>query len=225
VMQEVCHGGPAYPTEGGCMSHTLLEDVALLKVEHPGRVHFILSNHELAELTDYPIIKARKMLNLLFRSGLQQMYGEAAEAVRQAMLPFLRSLPLAVRLSTGIMICHSLPAQIDSHPFDPGVLDRPLEDADLIEGGAAFRLVWGRDYQEENAAAFARLVGAEIVITGHEPCVQGYLVPNSRQIILDCSGNQACYVMLPTTGKLSQQEIVQRIKSLNNNEPIQSPAR
>nr|NKB45418.1 hypothetical protein [Alphaproteobacteria bacterium] len=31
VLQEVCHGGPTYPSNGGCMSHTMLEDVARLK--------------------------------------------------------------------------------------------------------------------------------------------------------------------------------------------------
>src|SRR5690348_14028488 len=32
VLQEVCHGGPAYPGEmGGCMSHLLLEDCIRLK--------------------------------------------------------------------------------------------------------------------------------------------------------------------------------------------------
>src|SRR5512134_1591735 len=31
VMQEVCHGGPEYPGDGGCMSHLLLEVCARLK--------------------------------------------------------------------------------------------------------------------------------------------------------------------------------------------------
>ena len=31
VMQEVCHGGPTYPG-GGCMSHSLLEDVRSLEL-------------------------------------------------------------------------------------------------------------------------------------------------------------------------------------------------
>src|SRR5580704_18225003 len=26
ILQEVCHGGPTYPTNGGCMSHGMLED-------------------------------------------------------------------------------------------------------------------------------------------------------------------------------------------------------
>ena len=82
VMQEVCHGGPSYPGTGGCMSHMMLEDVARLKAEFPERVHFLMSNHELAELTDYPIVKNSKMLNLMFRFGMQEMYGPALDRVR-----------------------------------------------------------------------------------------------------------------------------------------------
>src|SRR5215467_3156852 len=35
IMQEVCHGGPEYPGDGGCMSHLLLEDCIRLKTEFP----------------------------------------------------------------------------------------------------------------------------------------------------------------------------------------------
>jgi hypothetical protein len=35
VLQEVCHGGPTYPQTGGCMSHTVLEDLAALKTQYP----------------------------------------------------------------------------------------------------------------------------------------------------------------------------------------------
>ena len=82
------------------MSHTILEDVAILKNKFPDRVHFILGNHELAELTDFPIQKNKQLLNLLFRLGLQQMYGPATEKIREAYLPFVQSCPLAVRLPT-----------------------------------------------------------------------------------------------------------------------------
>ena len=41
VVQEVCHGGPTYPQNGGCMSHAVVEDIARLKVQYPDRVHFL----------------------------------------------------------------------------------------------------------------------------------------------------------------------------------------
>ncbi len=212
IMQEVCHGGPTYPS-GGCMSHLMLEDVARLKTTYPRQFHFLLSNHELAELTDFPISKNRRVLNLLFRCGLQEMYGPAAESVREAAMVFLRSLPLAVRCGQTF-ISHSLPAQVDRWGFDLGVFDRPFTDDDLAAEGAAFQLVWGRDFRLENAEAFARLVEAELLIHGHEPCPDGFSTPNTRQVILDSATDRACYVTLRPGEKNSQKEVVDRIQRL-----------
>ena len=214
VMQEVCHGGPAYPL-GGCMSHLLLEDIAKLKIEFPERFHFILSNHELAELTDFAIMKSGKMLNLAFREGLQQLYGERSEEVRQAYLKFLGSCPLAVRLDSGVLICHSIPENVDRDGFPIEIFDSPLKQRDFRPRGPVFRLVWGRDFREENAAAFANLAKTQLLIHGHEPCEVGFQVPNSRQVILDCCAEDACYVMLPAFGTLAQQDVVERIAKLH----------
>jgi hypothetical protein len=215
VVQEVCHGGPSYPG-GGCMSHLLLEDVARWKVEFPDRFHFLLSNHELAELTDYPIMKQQQVLNLHFREGLQQMYGEATDAVRQAYCKFLSTCPLGVRLvESAALVTHSVPKQVVEQGFDASVLDRPLEAADVAYEGDAFRLMWGRDFRPENVDAFARIVGADVLITGHEPCDDGYCVPNGRQVILDCCGDNACYAVLPLDRRLTQKQIVRHIARLS----------
>ena len=217
VLQEVCHGGPEYPGEnGGCMSHLLLEDCIRLKTEFPERFHFLLSNHELAELGDFPICKSRKMLNLLFRTGINEMYGAAGGKVRDAYLEFLASCPLAVRLTNGVFISHSLPDQCDRDPFDASVLDRPLDCPDFKCGSPAFRLVWGRDFRPANAEAFARQVGAEILIQGHEPCEAGFSAPNPRQVILDGCCSQATYLILPVGPKLTQADVVARIASLHD---------
>jgi len=45
----------------------MLERVAQLKRDYPDRVTSCSANHELAELTIYPILKAKRMLNLSFR--------------------------------------------------------------------------------------------------------------------------------------------------------------
>lgn len=215
ILQEVCHGGPTYPNSGGCMSHTMLEDVARLKARYPDRVHFLLSNHELAELTDYPIVKSGRMLNLLFRLGMQEIYGPATEKVRQAYADFLRSLPLAVSLPGGVFVCHTLPEEVDRHGFETAVFERPLEPLDLREHGVVFKLVWGRDFREENAQAFAGLVGASVLIHGHEPCGgKGFCVPNQTQIILDCCSQQAGYLILPTDVEWTHEKVVERIRDL-----------
>jgi hypothetical protein len=215
VMQEVCHGGPTYPS-GGCMSHLLLEDIASLKNEFPDRFHFMLSNHELAELTDFAIMKSGRMLNLAFREGLQQLYGDRAEEVRQAYLEFLASCPIAVRLASGVFISHSIPENVDRNGYDIEIFSRRLERRDFRPRGPVFRLVWGRDFREENATAFAQLVRTNLLIHGHEPCDEGFQIPNSKQVILDCCSEDACYVILPTHGELTQQDVVNRVAKLHS---------
>ena len=214
ILQEVCHGGPVYPQNGGCMSHAMLEDVAKLVIQFPGRVHFILGNHELAELTDYPIQKNKQMLNLMFRLGLQHMYGPATEKVREAYLPFLESCPLAIRLPGGVFVSHSVPEKADTDRFDKTIFTRQPGSMEFHDRSSIFDLVWGRDYRPENARAFADKVGARVLVNGHEPCGEGYSVPNDRQIILDCCGEQARYVMLPTRDEWTPAQIVERIEKL-----------
>jgi len=212
IMQEVCHGGPHYPSGTGDMSHTMLEDVAQLKAQFPERLHFIASNHELAEATDYPIVKAGKMLNLIFRCGMMEMYGDAVDEVRAAYQEFIRSCPLGVRVSGNVFVCHSAPERVDTNGFDRSIFDMEPKDIPLEENGSIFKLVWGRDYREDNAEAFARLMRAEVFIHGHEPCPQGFQVPNGRQVIIDGCGQKATYVILPTGRQLTQREIVERIR-------------
>jgi len=214
VLQEVCHGGPVYSANGGCMSHTVLEDVARLKTQYPERVHFILGNHELAELTEYPIQKNRQLLNLLFRLGFQQMYGSAAEEVREAALRFLWSCPLAVRLSQGVFISHSMPECVDVQGFDSAIFARDFTADDCFVQKDVFRLLWGRDYRRENAQAFSEQVGAKILINGHEPCCEGFVAPNGFQVLLDCCGDQGAYVILPVGKEFTHAEIMDRVTQL-----------
>jgi hypothetical protein len=214
VLQEVCHGGPTYPSGTGCMSHRLLEDVAALKCEFPQQVHFLLGNHELAELTDFPIVKASRILNVTFRCGLLQSYGAETERIRHAYAEFLLSCPLAVYVSNRVFVCHSAPDNVDTEPFDNSIFHRQLDMNDLGPSGAAFRLVWGRDYRQANADAFARLMDADLLLHGHEPCPSGYAIPNARQVLLDSSHVYGTCVMVPVGQDLSQQDIIQRIQRL-----------
>jgi hypothetical protein len=217
IVQEVCHGGPMYPAGNGCMSHLLLEDVARLKAEYPERVHFLMGNHELAELTDYPISKGGRLLNLLFRAGINELYGPCADRVREAYMEFIRALPLAAWLGDGVFACHSIPETVDRKPFDREVFSRDLRGCDMIDGGELFRLVWGRDYRPENADAFANLIGAEVLVTGHEPCADGLQVPNPRQVIIDtCSANPR-YLLMPlsSNGPVTQGRVLECVQRLD----------
>lgn len=216
IMQEVCHGGPTYPSQqGGCMSHSMLEDVAKLKAAYPDRVHFLLSNHEMAELTEYPILKSNKMLNLMFRLGLQEMYGPATEKVREAYREFIGTCPLAARIGDDVFVCHSLPEKVDKQSFDESIFSRKLSPVDFQEHKDVFRLVWGRDFRQENAEAFAKKVKATTLIHGHDPCPDGFRVPNDLQIIIDCCTDRGCYILMPTGEPLSHKQVVELVRPLH----------
>ena len=74
------------------------------------------------------------MLNLLFRSGITEMYGEEGERVRDAYMEFIASCPIAIRVASGIFISHSLPEKVDRDGFDTAVFTRPLTPADTVRG-------------------------------------------------------------------------------------------
>lgn len=215
VLQEVCHGGPTYPDSPGCMSHTLLEDVAALKVRFPERVHFLLGNHELAELANFPIQKNHKMLNIVFRIGLERTYGPAADEIHEAYVPFLESCPLAVRLSNGLFVSHSIPERVDQYGFDTSVFARALEPWEYLERGPVFELLWGRDYRAVNARAFADLVDARLLVNGHEPCYLGHSSPNPLQIILDCCGLHAGCLLVRTDREYTHAELLAQVQTLH----------
>jgi hypothetical protein len=214
IVQEVCHGGPEYPGRGGCMSHLLLEDVADLKTRFPQRFHFLLGNHELSELTDFLIAKGGQMLNLQFQAGLKTLYGDAAVDVREAARAFLRTCPLAARVDQGVFVSHGSPDCRDSEGWNKKILTRPLTAADSAVGGDAFRLLWGRDFDQPNADRLAKHLEADVLIHGHEPCSGGFAVPNSRQIILDSCGMNGCYLLLPIGKRWTQAELVSRVRQI-----------
>jgi hypothetical protein len=143
------------------------------------------------------------------------MYGPAVAVICEAYRQFLQTCPLAVRLPQGVFISHSIPAEVDAGRFDPSVFTRRLADDDYGDCRDVFQLVWGRDYRSQNARAFAELVGAKVLINGHEPCPEGFLAPNDVQIILDCAGQKAAYVILPVGAELSHEEIVERVRRLD----------
>ena len=70
ILQELIHGKLEYPDDKGDRSHQLLDIVAALKIQYPDRVHLILGNHELSELTGRIIAKDGKTLNMMFRMGI-----------------------------------------------------------------------------------------------------------------------------------------------------------
>lgn len=138
-------------------------------------------------------------------------------------MQFIAKCPLALRLNDRIFVCHSIPEKADGGSYDVSVFHRPLSSTDLAAGGGAFQLVWGRDFRPENLAAFARLVSADVVIHGHEPCAQGFAASQPRQIVLDCCSSTACYLFVPLREPVPWKQLPQRIHRLLPAASLPSP--
>src|SRR5262249_53691123 len=156
--------------------------LAVLACQYPGRVHFLIGNHELAQSTDRPIWKGDSTLNDLFWEGVWGSYGDRAAEGYAAYLGLFAVAPLAVRTLHGVCGSHRLPPAKWLDVFDPAVLEQDVtEPAALVPPGSVFALLWGRDTAADHVAAFLARVDGDLLITGHVPCEQGYAVPNDRQ--------------------------------------------
>src|SRR5262249_36912934 len=84
VLQELVHGNRVYPNDGAARSPQLVDLGAALKCQYPARVHLILGNHELSEITGRVIGKNGMALNAFFRQGIATAYGNRADEVYSA---------------------------------------------------------------------------------------------------------------------------------------------
>jgi hypothetical protein len=198
VLQELVHGRFSYPNDGGDKSHQLVDLVCALKCQYPERVHLILGNHELSELTNRPIAKAGEYLNDLFRRGVETAYGAMAPTVIAAYHRLFATLPLAVRTPNRVFICHTIPDGADLDRLDLDILRASAWPAAAAERGATvYALTWGRDTSPETADRFATLVDADYFLIGHQPQDTGFLRANHRTVILDATDPNPAYCLFP----------------------------
>ncbi len=214
VMQELIHGTFRY-ADGSDKSHQAVDLWSALKCQFPERVHYIPGNHELAQYTNRPIAKADLDLNANFLDGVRTAYGRQGDDIYKAYLDLFRALPVALRTPNRIFMSHSLPAAAAMERFDPAALKREdSKDADLISGGAIFGMSWGRDVSAENVEAYLKKVDADLLITGHIPCENGFEAPNDRQIIVDSLGEPAAYCLFPASVTMTHADLVACVKLL-----------
>lgn len=215
VMQEVIHGKFRYP-KGGDKSHQLVDLFAALKAQFPKQVHYLPGNHELAQWTDRPVLKADENQNALFREGVTEAYGPTfGPQVYAAYMELFRACPVALRTPNGVLLSHSLPAARFLPLFDPARLERDTyEPEDLQPGGSVHSLLWGRDTTPDAAANYLRKMGCELLVSGHIACNEGFAVPNDRQVILDCAESPAGFALFPADRPLSHAELVACVRTM-----------
>lgn len=215
VLQELIHGRFRYP-KGGDKSHQLVDLFAALKCQFPRQVHYIPGNHEMAQWTERPVFKADENLNVVFHEGVAEAYGpQFGPQIYAAYLELFQALPVAIRTPNRTLICHSLPAARVLSLFSAARLERDdFEPADLAPGGTIHSLLWGRDTSQQNAENFLQKMDADLLVSGHIACPDGFSVPNDRQIIVDCAESPASYLLFPTDRPLSQADLIGCLRTI-----------
>jgi hypothetical protein len=215
VLQELIHGKFRYP-KGGDKSHQLLDLFAALKGQFPRQVHFIPGNHEMAQWTNRPVLKADENLNVLFQSGVMEAYGgQYGPQIYATYLELFQALPVVIRTPNRVLVSHSQPTAQVMSLFDPTLLEKDVHaPADLQPGGVVHSMLWGRDTSAPTTSEFLRKMNADLLVSGHIASDAGFLVPNDRQIILDCAECPAGYLLFPTTQPLTQRELLNHLRMI-----------
>ncbi len=211
VLHELIHGDH-YDTNGAEDSWRMLVQAAELKADYPEQVHFLLANHDLAQIYGEGIMKAGQSVCEAFTAAVVRDFGSQAELVSAAISEFLLSLPLAIRAPNGLFFSHSLPSEAQVDMFDYTVFNRPLTGADYQRRtGPVYQLIWGRGITPQGTEIFAANVDAKLLITGHQPQDMGYAVNGRRHLIVASDHNQGVFVPLQLDREYEMDTVVDRI--------------
>ena len=212
VLHELIHGDH-YDSTGAEESWVTLLRAAELKCDFPNQVHFLLANHDLAQIHGRGIMKAGLSVCEAFTKGVKKAFEGRHSLVTASISEFLLSLPLAVRAPNGIFCCHSLPTDSQIEKFDFNIFHRPLTGPDYARRtGPVYQLIWGRHMSPATAATFAEKVEAKIIITGHQPQEEGYLVNGPHHLILASDHNQGVFLPMDLAETYDMDTLVSRIQ-------------
>ena len=211
ILHELIHGD-YYDANGAEESWQTLARAAVLKCDFPNQVHFMLANHDLAQIHGEGISKMGLSVCEAFTKGLKRDFPDEHAAVNVAVTEFLLSFPLAVRTTTGLFFCHSLPSDQQIPEYDYTVFDRELTGTDYKRRtGPVYQLIWGRNMKPENAAIFAEKMQARICITGHQPQETGYAVNGDHHLIIASDHSHGVYLPMDLNVEYQMEELVDRI--------------
>jgi hypothetical protein len=212
VLHELIHGDH-YDAAGAEDSWITLHRAAELKCDFPDQVHFLLANHDLAQILGEGISKNGVSVCEAFTAGLRRDFGQTPyHRVSVAITEFLLSLPLAVRTPGGLFFSHSLPTDEQMPTYDFGVFDRPLTGDDYKRRtGPAYQLIWGRNISPAAVDQFLQNVKATTVVTGHQPQEMGFDINGEHHLIIASEHSQGVYLPVETSASYTAPDLAERL--------------
>ncbi|HVT88024.1 MAG TPA: metallophosphoesterase [Tepidisphaeraceae bacterium] len=213
VLHELIHGDH-YDSAGAEDSWLMLYQAAELKCNFPTQVHFLLANHDLAQIHGEGIMKAGLSVCEAFNAAVKRDFPDGGTLVTVAITEYLLTLPLAIRCPNGMFFCHSLPTDEQIKTFDFSVFERDqLSPQDYRrKTGPVYQLIWGRKVTPVGVAEFADKVGAELIITGHQPQEMGYAINGEQHLIIASDHNHGVFLPIDLSQKYDVPTLVDRLK-------------
>jgi hypothetical protein len=211
VLHELIHGDH-YDDKGAEGSWETLHRAAELKCDFPDRVHFLMANHDLAQIHGEGIMKAGLSVCEAFTAGIKRDFGDRGTSLNVCITEFLLSLPLAIRAPNGMFFCHSLPTDSQIETFDFTVFDRPLGANDYKRRtGPVYQLIWGRGVTPAGVEKFCEKVDAKLIVTGHQPQDMGYFANGERHLIIASDHSQGVFLPIDLSQEYTVDELVERL--------------
>jgi len=208
ILQEVVHGDH-WDAGGAEGSWETLAKIADLKCKFPRQVHFLLANHDLAQIHGEGIMKGGQSVCAAFNKGVKRDFGTQAGVAQAAITEFLLSFPLAIRSSNGLFFSHSVPADNEVAGFDYTVFDRGLTGTDYQrKTGPVYQLIWGRRTTPPFVDLFLEKVGAQLIVTGHQPQEMGFARNGERHLIIASDHNQGVFIRASLSDALDLNTLV-----------------
>lgn len=214
VLHELIHG----PTRlnGMDLSVVTLARACAVKLAYPQQVHFLLSNHELAQRRQEHVFKEGGSDIDAFNEGLAHLFGEEdAKRVHDAFDDYVDSLPLAVHCENGVMVAHSLPAPRKFAGFDASVLGRALEPSDYASDGSAYLMVWGRRQTKKLARELAQAWEVEVFLLGHQHAEMGWETMADDLLILASDHGHGVCLPIDLSQRYDRDQLTERVLPIN----------
>jgi hypothetical protein len=212
ILHELIHGDH-FDGSGAEDSWQMLYQAAELKCKFTEQVHFLLANHDLAQIHGEGIMKAGLSVCEAFYKALKRDFPNDYHKVNIAVTEFLLSLPLAIRCENGLFFCHSLPSDDQMETFDFTVFDRELVGADYQRRvGPVYQLIWGRKTTPAGADIFAEKMNAKLLVTGHQPQESGYLVNGDKHLIIASDHNHGVFLPVDLSAQYDMEGLVGRLR-------------
>jgi len=212
ILHELIHEQPQHYGAAD-RSFELLLDAACWKASFPEQIHFLQSNHELAQLQNHEITKGGRMVTDDFERGVAELLETPRiEGVLDAMDAFIASYPIAARSNNGIFFAHSLPNVSHMNEFDASCVHQPADQLDLSEGGMIYQMVWGRRHTPALLDRLAQAFDVKFFLLGHQPQEFGHDVRFDRVIILASDHNHGVFLPVDCGKEYTIQDLARRIR-------------